>query len=272
MNPIYVKLNHLTRLLAELERTPQLQTSDLLGELNARLYDLNFIIENQFQNYIPPQLPQYNLQPELPRYHRNSQRYTRRPVRQIPLNSHPPTSRYWSGPIPTNRPQFIRNQYYPHTHIHTQRPSAREISSLMIDQMGIMDDLPGTFTNMLSQIMGLNIEEELDQLQQQLENQESVPVPLTDEYLKRIPVKRWKRKKKRTNDSNSGETEEETCVICFDPFKRNQHVRNLPCEHTFHRKCIDRWFSEKTTCPICRGDMRDLLQQQQSQRPVQITV
>ncbi len=285
MNPIYVKLNHLNRLLEDLGRTLQLQTPELLGELNARLYDLNSIVEHQFQNYIPQRQPQFILQPEFPtttttaRYHNNYHRHPRYSrlqipsiAQQMPLNSHPrPTGRYWTGPPPTNRPQFIRDQYrmndFPPTNFHS--PLDMTVEWVTNNNSTLIEDLPTTFTNLLSQIMGINIDEELDQLQQQMDNQESVPIPLTDEYLKRIPVKRWKKKKPsahaNNHDRSSSETED-PCAICFDSFKRNQHVRNLPCEHTFHRKCIHRWFSEKTTRPICRRDMRDLLLQQQQQR------
>ncbi|XBI62736.1 hypothetical protein VPH35_043297 [Triticum aestivum] len=29
----------------------------------------------------------------------------------------------------------------------------------------------------------------------------------------------------------------------------------LPCSHTFHVRCLARWFEKVTTCPLCRRDM-----------------
>jgi len=48
----------------------------------------------------------------------------------------------------------------------------------------------------------------------------------------------------------------ETCSICFDEFKENEFKRSLDeCNHTFHKKCIDKWFrknSSSMNCPLCR--------------------
>lgn len=47
---------------------------------------------------------------------------------------------------------------------------------------------------------------------------------------------------------------DEMCSIChegyIEPFKAG---RRLPCQHTFHFLCIDGWFHENKTCPLCRG-------------------
>lgn len=49
---------------------------------------------------------------------------------------------------------------------------------------------------------------------------------------------------------------DDTCSICFDTYKINQYKRKLNnCNHTFHKKCIDKWFKkniDNMTCPICR--------------------
>jgi hypothetical protein len=40
------------------------------------------------------------------------------------------------------------------------------------------------------------------------------------------------------------------CVICFEDLKTN--FRQLPCEHVFHKQCIDTWIlDQKGNCPIC---------------------
>ncbi|KAM8806596.1 E3 ubiquitin-protein ligase ZSWIM2 [Eudromia elegans] len=41
------------------------------------------------------------------------------------------------------------------------------------------------------------------------------------------------------------------CRCCLKPFLCGQHVRHLPCNHKFHRECIDSWLlHRKNTCPI----------------------
>jgi hypothetical protein len=41
------------------------------------------------------------------------------------------------------------------------------------------------------------------------------------------------------------------CAICLDTMNE-QDIASLPCAHSFHKPCIDKWFITKTTCPMCR--------------------
>ncbi|GAU91284.1 hypothetical protein RvY_03569-2 [Ramazzottius varieornatus] len=45
-----------------------------------------------------------------------------------------------------------------------------------------------------------------------------------------------------------------SCVICISDFEPKQSLRQLPCSHEFHSKCIDKWLKSNRTCPICRSD------------------
>ncbi|KAI7857165.1 hypothetical protein BDC45DRAFT_42859 [Circinella umbellata] len=40
-----------------------------------------------------------------------------------------------------------------------------------------------------------------------------------------------------------------TCTICVTAIEDD--VAALPCRHTFHTYCINRWFNQKTSCPNC---------------------
>ena len=42
-----------------------------------------------------------------------------------------------------------------------------------------------------------------------------------------------------------------TCSVCLGGIK-NGNSRTLPCNHTFHSRCIDRWKQNSNTCPMCR--------------------
>ncbi len=51
---------------------------------------------------------------------------------------------------------------------------------------------------------------------------------------------------------------EECCFICFEKYKEKELKRKLPhCNHFFHKKCIDKWLKNKSTCPHCRSDLMD---------------
>lgn len=45
----------------------------------------------------------------------------------------------------------------------------------------------------------------------------------------------------------------ESCKLCADPYKENQHITKLSCGHEFHRKCLHKWTYSLNyfTCPTC---------------------
>jgi hypothetical protein len=49
------------------------------------------------------------------------------------------------------------------------------------------------------------------------------------------------------------EDENIVCAICCCELEEGLYKRTLLCDHTFHKKCIDRWIKiGKHTCPSCR--------------------
>ncbi|KAG8071418.1 hypothetical protein GUJ93_ZPchr0006g44797 [Zizania palustris] len=59
-------------------------------------------------------------------------------------------------------------------------------------------------------------------------------------------------------DSDSKEDKEavvirEDCAICFSTYEVGSAAAvKLSCSHSYHRTCLDKWFSVKRTCPLCR--------------------
>ncbi len=52
----------------------------------------------------------------------------------------------------------------------------------------------------------------------------------------------------------------EKCIICLENYTQKCYKRNLPCNHYFHKKCIDKWILKcKPTCPLCLKDFSNLI-------------
>lgn len=55
-------------------------------------------------------------------------------------------------------------------------------------------------------------------------------------------------------DDNDDE-EKDCCVVCLDPYADGDELRQLPCKHEFHVKCIDPWLISNYNCPLCKYDI-----------------
>nr|UMO78280.1 Ring finger protein [Pandoravirus belohorizontensis] len=51
----------------------------------------------------------------------------------------------------------------------------------------------------------------------------------------------------------TGQHGEGACAVCLDDFSDGDWVRALPCAHTYHAPCIDRWLVDHDACPCCRA-------------------
>lgn len=61
-------------------------------------------------------------------------------------------------------------------------------------------------------------------------------------------------KKKPGSCSADDDDENQECSICLCRMEVGDEVRELKCDHIFHRVCLDRWIGQgRLTCPLCRG-------------------
>ncbi|XP_057573662.1 E3 ubiquitin-protein ligase RLIM-like [Hippopotamus amphibius kiboko] len=54
------------------------------------------------------------------------------------------------------------------------------------------------------------------------------------------------------------------CSICITEYTEGNKLRILPCSHEYHIHCIDQWLSEKSTCPVCRRQVVDSSEREDS--------
>lgn len=45
------------------------------------------------------------------------------------------------------------------------------------------------------------------------------------------------------------------CCICLAQYREKEEVRQLPCTHMFHLKCVDRWLRIISSCPLCKQEL-----------------
>ena len=45
------------------------------------------------------------------------------------------------------------------------------------------------------------------------------------------------------------------CPICYEEITKGTSTTTR-CKHVFHKACLERWMEEKTTCPMCRENIR----------------
>ena len=45
------------------------------------------------------------------------------------------------------------------------------------------------------------------------------------------------------------------CAVCLENYEAGETVRHLPCLHTYHMACVDKWLEYSVECPVCRVDL-----------------
>ncbi|KAL7132570.1 hypothetical protein ABFS83_12G083600 [Erythranthe nasuta] len=59
------------------------------------------------------------------------------------------------------------------------------------------------------------------------------------------------------NYKEYSEESSEECAVCLCMIDEGDDVRELRCEHLFHRFCLDRWVGYgHATCPLCRNHLK----------------
>ncbi|XP_039024795.1 E3 ubiquitin-protein ligase At1g63170-like isoform X2 [Hibiscus syriacus] len=83
----------------------------------------------------------------------------------------------------------------------------------------------------------------------------------SDDQISSLPS--WKYKAINTNSdldhapdfTPRNAKEDPGCCICLAKYKDKEEVRQLPCSHMFHLKCVDQWLRIISCCPLCKQEL-----------------
>lgn len=53
-----------------------------------------------------------------------------------------------------------------------------------------------------------------------------------------------------------GKSVDDSCSICLEKFSIIDVIKELPCRHIFHKKCLLQWLKKSDFCPLCKNDLR----------------
>ena len=95
-----------------------------------------------------------------------------------------------------------------------------------------------------------------------------VPAPedtRTKKALEALPVRRHKSLVEQFATRRMSVAHE--CAVCLMDFAAEDDIRVLPCQHCFHKQCVDHWFessrhkhgvSKAPQCPLCKQNPVEL--------------
>ncbi|KAK4367129.1 hypothetical protein RND71_015009 [Anisodus tanguticus] len=85
--------------------------------------------------------------------------------------------------------------------------------------------------------------------------------------LEPLPVSNFPTKK--YGDVFFTSAEDAQCIVCLDEYQEKDALRILPiCGHSFHATCIDIWFQQHSTCPVCRISLRGTPEKKRFMQPL----
>lgn len=70
--------------------------------------------------------------------------------------------------------------------------------------------------------------------------------------IEKLPVEVFEARPPGTSSGDPTKGEPDKCSVCQEEFKSGDRIRRLPCDHTFHLSCVDKWLGIHNQCPNCR--------------------
>lgn len=88
---------------------------------------------------------------------------------------------------------------------------------------------------------------------------EGVPSENTENQPKQRTTSSTEENDSAAMNFNFEEDDDEICCpICLVEYEVGDEIRCLPCNHEFHKSCVDPWMQTNASCPACRYSLSDL--------------
>ncbi|KAG0495984.1 hypothetical protein HPP92_000675 [Vanilla planifolia] len=58
-----------------------------------------------------------------------------------------------------------------------------------------------------------------------------------------------------TDKERSISAEDAVCCICLAKYADDDELLELPCNHFFHKECVDKWLQINALCPLCKAEV-----------------
>eukprot|EP00457_Paulinella_chromatophora_P004092 gb/GEZN01004102.1/.p1 GENE.gb/GEZN01004102.1/~~gb/GEZN01004102.1/.p1 ORF type:complete len:482 (-),score=31.87 gb/GEZN01004102.1/:237-1682(-) len=84
-------------------------------------------------------------------------------------------------------------------------------------------------------------------------------IGVSAQEIEALPTRKYvdRNKPSATGDGKQSESDEnKTCRICLCEYETDEVLRTLPCFHSYHSQCIDKWLLSNPKCPICKTSVR----------------
>ncbi|XP_023177704.1 E3 ubiquitin-protein ligase RNF128 [Drosophila hydei] len=62
------------------------------------------------------------------------------------------------------------------------------------------------------------------------------------------------------SSSSSRRSSNVSCTICSERYKAADKIYGGSCGHVFHWQCLQRWWEESNSCPVCRSSGQEFFQ------------
>jgi len=76
-------------------------------------------------------------------------------------------------------------------------------------------------------------------------------VPNRGYTVKQIEMMPFFTKEEEDEVDDDGLVKRERCYLCKWYIEKGNYLLKLECGHRLHKKCLEVWFCQNNTCPIC---------------------